>query len=52
MKLGVLFPQTEFGADPGAIREYAQAAEDLGYESLALYEHVVSAPQRAAPSSG
>jgi hypothetical protein len=43
MKLGVLFPQTEFGADPVAIREYAQAAEDLGYESLALYEHVVSA---------
>jgi len=43
MKLGVLFPQTEFGADPVAITEYAQAAEDLGYESLALYEHVVSA---------
>jgi alkanesulfonate monooxygenase SsuD/methylene tetrahydromethanopterin reductase-like flavin-dependent oxidoreductase (luciferase family) len=43
MKLGVLFPQTELGADPIAMKEYAQAAEDLGYESLALYEHGVSA---------
>ena len=51
MKLGVLFPQTEFGADPVAIREYAQAAEDLGYESLALYDHVLSARRdgRAEP---
>ena len=34
MNLGVLFPQTEFGADPIAIKEYAQAAEGLGYESF------------------
>ncbi len=43
MKLGVLFPQMEFGADPIAIKEYAQTAEQLGYESLAVYDHVVSA---------
>ena len=26
MKLGVVFPQTEIGSDPGGVREYAQAA--------------------------
>ena len=30
MKLGVVFPQTEIGNDPAAIRDYAQAAEQLG----------------------
>jgi len=49
MKLGVLFPQTDFGADPGAIRDYSQTAKDLGYESLGLYEHVLGArPERRA----
>ena len=31
MKLGVVFPQTEIGADPAACRDFAQAAEELGY---------------------
>ena len=26
MKIGVVFPQTEIGADPVAVRDYAQAA--------------------------
>lgn len=43
MKLGVLFPQMEFGDDPIAIKEYAQTADELGYESLAVYDHVLSA---------
>ncbi|HKW72043.1 MAG TPA: LLM class F420-dependent oxidoreductase [Candidatus Dormibacteraeota bacterium] len=41
--LGVLFPQMEFGDDPIAIKEYAQTAEGLGYESLGVYDHVLSA---------
>ena len=43
MKLGVVFPQTEIGADPGAIREYVQAAEELGYSHLVAYDHVLGA---------
>ena len=31
MRLGVVFPQTEIGADPAAVKDFAQAAEDLGY---------------------
>lgn len=41
MKLGVVFPQTEIGADPGAVREYALAVQDLGYDHLLAYEHVL-----------
>jgi len=41
MDIGVIFPQTELGGDPGAVRAYAQAASDLGYVHLAAYDHVV-----------
>ena len=34
MKYGVVFPQTEFGNDVQAIKDYAQTAEGLGYEKL------------------
>lgn len=43
MKIGVVFPQTEFGHDPGAIREYAQAAEQIGYSHILAYDHVLGA---------
>ena len=43
MQLGAVFPQTEIGADPGAVREYAQAAEALGYEHLLVFDHVLGA---------
>jgi len=39
----VTFPQSEIGADPKAIRDYALAAEDLGYEHLLAYDHVLGA---------
>ena len=43
MRLGVVFPQTEIGADPGAVRAFAQAAEELGYDHLLAYDHVLGA---------
>ncbi len=43
MKLGVVFPQTEIGTDPLAIRDFVQAAEGLGYDYLLAYEHVLGA---------
>ena len=43
MQYGVVFPQTEFGNDPHAIADYAQAAEGLGYNYLLVYDHVLSA---------
>ncbi len=53
MQIGVTFPQTEIGTDPGAIRDYAQAASDLGYSHLVAGEHVLSPglsyPKEVAP---
>jgi probable F420-dependent oxidoreductase len=43
MKIGVVFPQTEIGNDPVAIRDYAQAAESLGFKHILAYEHVLGA---------
>jgi len=50
MQLGVIFPQTEIGADPGAVRDYAQAAESLGYEHLLVFDHVLGADASKRPS--
>ena len=49
MKLGVVFPQTEIGADPGGVRAFAQAVEELGYDHLLAYDHVLGADVSARP---
>ena len=49
MRIGVTFPQTEIGTDPLAIRDYAQAAEQLGYSHLLAYDHVVGADTTQRP---
>ena len=41
MQVGVIFPQTEIGADPVAVRDFVQAAEDLGYGHLVIFDHVL-----------
>ena len=43
MKIGVVFPQTEIGQDPAAIRDYAQAVESLGYTHILAFDSVVGA---------
>ncbi|MGH2496699.1 MAG: LLM class F420-dependent oxidoreductase [Ktedonobacteraceae bacterium] len=43
MQIGVTFPQTEIGADPVVIRDYAQTAEGLGYSHLVAFDHVLGA---------
>ena len=43
MRLGAIFPQTEIGADPAAVRDFAQAAESLGYDHLLAFDHVLGA---------
>ena len=49
MKAGVIFPQTEIGSDPGAIRDYVQAAEGMGYSHLIVYDHVLGADVKRYP---
>lgn len=43
MKIGVVYPQTEFGSDPAAIRDYAQTVESLGFSHVLAYDHVLGA---------
>ena len=43
MQLGAIFPQTEIGADPAGVKDFAQAAEALGYEHLLVFDHVLGA---------
>ena len=43
MRIGAIFPQTEIGADPAGVRDFAQAAESLGYQHLLVFDHVLGA---------
>jgi len=53
MKIGLVFPQTEFPSDPIAIRDYVQAAEGMGFNHLLAYDHVLGAnPVRPGGWSG
>jgi len=49
MRMGVVFPQTEIGADPAAVRDYAQAAEALNYDYLMTFDHIVGANPASRP---
>jgi probable F420-dependent oxidoreductase len=53
MKIGVVFPQTEFKPDPLAVRDYAQAVEGLGFTHMHAYDHVLGVnPDRPGGWSG
>jgi probable F420-dependent oxidoreductase len=53
MRIGVVFPQTEIGPDPGAIRAYAQGVQQLGFTHVLVYDHVIGAdPAIHAPWTG
>lgn len=43
MHVGIIFPQFEIGTDPALIRDFAQAAEGIGYTHLLAYEHILGA---------
>ena len=47
MQLGVTLPTKELGADLSALRDYAQAAEDLGFEFLMGYDQLLGSPPAA-----
>lgn len=53
MRIGVVFPQTEIGADVEAVRAYGLRVEELGYTHVLAYDHVVGAdPEVHAPWRG
>lgn len=43
LRIGVAFPQNELAGDPDALAVFARAVEDLGFDHLLMYDHVVGA---------
>jgi probable F420-dependent oxidoreductase len=43
MNIGVVYPQIELGGDPAAVRRIGRAVEDLGFDHLLAYDHVLGA---------
>jgi alkanesulfonate monooxygenase SsuD/methylene tetrahydromethanopterin reductase-like flavin-dependent oxidoreductase (luciferase family) len=46
MELSAFFPTRTIGNDPAKIRDWAQAAEDLGYDHVEVPDHVFGATAR------
>jgi probable F420-dependent oxidoreductase len=46
MQLNAFFPTRDIGTDPAKIRDWAQAAQDLGYAYIEVPDHVVGATAR------
>ena len=46
MQLNAIFPTRDIGTDPAKIRDWAQAAEDLGYAYIEVPDHVFGAAAR------
>ena len=43
MQIGAIFPQTEIGPDPAAIRDYVEAVEGMEFDYLFIADHVLGA---------
>ncbi len=53
LKIGVIYPQTEYSTDAVAVREFAITAEALGFTHILAYDHVLGAnPDRPGGWSG
>ncbi len=52
MKVGVVFPQTEIGTSAADIAAFARAAEDMGYDHVVAYDHVLGVVPRSADWKG
>src|SRR3984957_14924752 len=52
--IGVVYPQTELRGDPEAVRRIGRAVEDLGFDHLSAYDHVLGAvhADRTPPLTG
>src|SRR5215467_13521682 len=49
MRLGITLPLTDIHGDPSTVRDFAQAAEGLGYHHLAAPDHVLGVNAASRP---
>jgi len=54
MQIGAVYPQTELGGNPDAVRRIGRAVEQLGFDHLLAYDHVLGAvhADRIPPITG
>ena len=52
MKLGITLPLIDIQGDPSAVREFAQAAEAIGYRHLGAPDHVLGVNVASRPDWG
>ena len=52
MRLGVMLPLTDIGGEPNVVRDFALAAEEMGYTNLGLADHVLGVNAEARPDWG
>ena len=53
MHVGAVLPQLEIGTDPETIARYARTVEELGYDHVVIFDHVLGAhPDRPGGWSG
>jgi probable F420-dependent oxidoreductase len=54
MRFGAVYPQIELRGDPDAVRRFGRAVEDLGFDYLLAYDHVLGAvhADRTPPLTG
>lgn len=52
MRLGVMLPLHDIGGDPIVVRDFAQAAEGMGYTNLGLADHVLGVNVASRPDWG
>ena len=52
MRLGVMMPLGDIGGAPAAVREFALAAEEIGFTNLGLPDHVLSGNPAAPAAPG
>ena len=49
MRIGAVFPQLEAGTDIGAITDYIQNVESLGFDHILAFDHVLGANASSRP---
>ncbi|MER6349258.1 LLM class F420-dependent oxidoreductase [Streptomyces sp. NPDC001595] len=51
VRLGAVFPHLEIGADPGAVRAWAQAVEETGFRHVVAFDQVLGAGSGDRPGA-
>ncbi|MBM4435036.1 MAG: LLM class F420-dependent oxidoreductase [Chloroflexi bacterium] len=53
MRIGAVFPQLEIGAEPEGVARYVRGLEELGFDHMVIYDHVLGAhPDRPGGWAG